>query len=405
MEGQLGSLQTSCEELGTQRKNSERKDKENNRLKTVISSQDENIARLQAELERSHAATMSKEHELSQALQQVAMVTEQLEHLSQERELLLRTTEMYEVEKRELQDELSQLQHRAEQDEEEKDKIKQRMTGFVSQEKEKFERLATHMKTQQRDLLAKSAQIQQVKELIRNSPHLARTPLRDTNQTITMAKTTATPPAAFAKGNAPPIKGKGRKRSASENWLEHVPSSTVENGGILQPQLKKKRTVSTPKPKDFQSKRVGRYVLQHQEEDSDGDIKTALYKGDIQPTRGGGTSVTFTGVETHRHSKPVHPVTPKITRRSNRLAVRGGNPMRPAVSSGGGQSPDHSISSLSSTSVSSFMDHSARGGGGGMEGDGEEDSWTDVETRCAIAVEGRPGSAQPALTHQTITKK
>ncbi|CAI8044879.1 hypothetical protein GBAR_LOCUS24855, partial [Geodia barretti] len=106
MEGQLGSLQTSCEELGTQRKNSERKDKENNRLKTVISSQDENIARLQAELERCHAATMSKGHELSQALQQVAMVTEQLEHLSQERELLLRTTEMYEVEKRELQDEV-----------------------------------------------------------------------------------------------------------------------------------------------------------------------------------------------------------------------------------------------------------------------------------------------------------
>ena len=64
-----------------------------------------------------------------------------------------------------------------------------------------------------------------------------------------------------------------------------------------------------------------------------------------------------------------------------RLAVRGGNPMRPAVSSGGGQSPDHSISSLSSTSVSSFMDHSARGGG--MEGDGEEDSWTDVETRVS----------------------
>ncbi|CAI7996758.1 Kinesin-like protein KIF23 [Geodia barretti] len=254
------------------------------------------------------------------------------------------------------------------------------MTGFVSQEKEKFERLATHMKTQQRDLLAKSAQIQQVKELIRNSPHLARTPLRDTNQTITMAKTTATPPAAFAKGNAPPIKGKGRKRSASENWLEHVPSSTVENGGILQPQLKKKRTVSTPKPKDFQSKRVGRYVLQHQEEDSDGDIKTALYKGDIQPTRGGGTSVTFTGVETHRHSSQCILSLPKVTRRSNRLAVRGGNPTRPALSSGGGQSPDHSISSLSSTSVSSFMDHSARGGGG-MEGDGEEDSWTDVETR------------------------
>ena len=49
-------------------------------------------------------------------------------------------------------------------------------------------------------------------------------------------------------------------------------------GGVLQPQLKKKKTVSTPKPKDFHSRKVGRYCLQHQEEDSDGDIKTALYK-------------------------------------------------------------------------------------------------------------------------------
>ena len=43
MEGQLVSLQASCEELGTQRKNNERRDKENNSLKTVISSQDENV--------------------------------------------------------------------------------------------------------------------------------------------------------------------------------------------------------------------------------------------------------------------------------------------------------------------------------------------------------------------------
>jgi hypothetical protein len=47
-------------------------------------------------------------------------------------------------------------------------------------------------------------------------------------------------------------------------------------------------------------------------------IMVSLSQGDIQPTRGGGTSVTFTGIETHRHSKPVTPVTPKVTRRSNR---------------------------------------------------------------------------------------
>ena len=42
---------------------------------------------------------MSKEHELAQ-------LTSQMDHLTKERELLLRTTEMYEVDKRDLQDEV-----------------------------------------------------------------------------------------------------------------------------------------------------------------------------------------------------------------------------------------------------------------------------------------------------------
>ena len=57
------------------------------------------IARLQAELERSHMATVSKEHELTQ-------LQEQYQQMCKERELLLRTTEMYELDKRELQDEV-----------------------------------------------------------------------------------------------------------------------------------------------------------------------------------------------------------------------------------------------------------------------------------------------------------
>lgn len=61
------------------------------------------IARLQAELEHSHAATVAKDHELAQVASQVA-------HLTQERDLLLRTTEMYEVDKRDLQDEVSRNQ-------------------------------------------------------------------------------------------------------------------------------------------------------------------------------------------------------------------------------------------------------------------------------------------------------
>ena len=84
-----------------------------------------------------------------------------------------------------------------------------------------------------------------------------------------------------------------RQSEPSFHYSLPLPSLSFSAGGVLQPQLKKKRTVSTPKPKDFQSKRVGRYCLQHQEEDSEGDIKTALYKV---------TSHTHTHTHTHTHS-------------------------------------------------------------------------------------------------------
>lgn len=57
----------------------------------------------------------------------------------------------------------------------------------------------------------------------------------------------------------PPLYNKGsaaRKRSLSENWLEHNPPDTVNNGDLLQPKYKKKKTVTNPKPKHFNKKKV-----------------------------------------------------------------------------------------------------------------------------------------------------
>lgn len=58
------------------------------------------------------------------------------------------------------------------------------MQGFVSAEKEKFERLASKMKNKEKDLAIKSQKLKQVEELIKNSPCVvtrSRTPLRDKN--------------------------------------------------------------------------------------------------------------------------------------------------------------------------------------------------------------------------------
>ena len=43
MESQLLALQSSCEELGSARKAGEKREKENNKLKSIISTQDERV--------------------------------------------------------------------------------------------------------------------------------------------------------------------------------------------------------------------------------------------------------------------------------------------------------------------------------------------------------------------------
>ena len=70
-------------------------------------------------------------------------------------------------------------------------------------------------------------------------------------------------------------------------WLDRLASTLTITaiytcmpslGDLLQPQLKKKRTVAAPRARDLRSRQVDKYCLQHQEEDSEGDVKTELYK-------------------------------------------------------------------------------------------------------------------------------
>ena len=42
--------------------------------------------------------------------------------------------------------------------------------------------------------------------------------------------------------------------------------------------MKKKRTVTNPKPKDLTSRQLDKYCLKHQEQDAEGGVHTQLYK-------------------------------------------------------------------------------------------------------------------------------
>ncbi len=178
------------------------------------------------------------------------------------------------------------------------------MNGFVSHEREKFERIAREMQDKDKDLVYMDSKLRKVQELIKNSPVVQsrRVPLKDStahNENTSDEKVqysnrmSHAPPSCFFSawcyhfiydyamqgGNVPPLKGKNsRKRSLSENWLEHKPTTTVNSGALLQPVYKKKKTVTNPQPRDLQSQQMNKYCLQHQEEDSQGAVKTSLYK-------------------------------------------------------------------------------------------------------------------------------
>lgn len=68
-----------------------------------------------------------------------------------------------------------------------------------------------------------------------------------------------------------------RSRSTDEIWLDHEPPGTVELGTILQPKLKRKKSVSKLTIKDV-TKDASKYVLTHQEQDMNGDVETHYYK-------------------------------------------------------------------------------------------------------------------------------
>ncbi|CAH1789923.1 unnamed protein product [Owenia fusiformis] len=112
----------------------------------------------------------------------------------------------------------------------------------------------------------------------------------------------ASPPAVKPKPVVNPRYHRRSRSSHADIWIDHQSKGTVETGTILQPTLKKKKSVSKLEVAD--TKEATRYMLTHQTADSDGDVATNLIKGDIIPTATGGSAVIFKDVETLKQTSP-----------------------------------------------------------------------------------------------------
>ncbi|XP_038669251.1 kinesin-like protein KIF23 isoform X3 [Scyliorhinus canicula] len=160
--------------------------------------------------------------------------------------------------------------------------------------------------------------------------------------------------------NAPPVRLRHRRsRSAGgERWVDHKPVGSVETDTVLQPHIPNAITVAVPNEKALA--KCDKYILTHQELASDGEIETKLIKGEVYKTRGGGQAVQFTDIEKLKQEAP----TGTRKRRSSHSAA-----------------PPQQVETT-------------------------ESEWTDVETRCSVAVEMRAGSnLGPGYQHHAQPKR
>lgn len=95
-----------------------------------------------------------------------------------------------------------------------------------------------------------------------------------------------------------------RRSQSADRWIDHRPGALVPVGTVLQPLMRRRRSVTRlTDPKEI-TDGASRYCLVAQEHDTDGELETKLYKADILPTSGGGAQVVFNDMECLKQSSP-----------------------------------------------------------------------------------------------------
>ncbi|XP_062062208.1 kinesin-like protein KIF23 isoform X3 [Lepus europaeus] len=274
-------------------------------------------------------------------------------------EILEKTTTIYEEDKRNLQQELETQNQKLQRQFSDKRRLEARLQGMVTEttmkwQKECERRVAATQLEMQNKLWVKDEKLKQLKAIVTEpKTEKPERPSRERDREKVIPRSASPPPVP----NAPPIRPRHRRsRSAGDRWVDHKPASNVHTETVMQPHVPHAITVAVANEKALA--KCEKYMLTHQELASDGEIETKLIKGDVFKTRGGGQAVQFTDIETLKQES----TSGSRKRRSSTVA-----PAQP---------------------------------------DGTESEWTDVETRCSVAVEMRAGSQLgPGYQHHAQPKR
>lgn len=121
--------------------------------------------------------------------------------------------------------------------------------------------------------------------------------------------------------------------------------------------------------KDITGGNASKYLLVSQEADTDGDVETKLFKGNIIPTSGGGAQVIFNDVECLVQKSPTStPIRKRTTnahtmQMDGRISTQNVNVMHPGMNTS-------ILSALQSTNSN------------------------EITTRCNLGIEGHTGSSK-----------
>ncbi|KAM7102467.1 kinesin-like protein KIF23 isoform X5 [Mycteria americana] len=274
-------------------------------------------------------------------------------------EILEKTATIYEEDKRNLQQELESKSQKLQRQASDKRRLEARLQGMVAEttmkwEKECERRVAAKQLEMQNKLWVKDEKLKQLKAIVTEPKNeKPERPSRERDREKPIQRSVSPSPVP----NAPPVRLRHRRsRSAGERWVDHKPPSNLPTETVMQPHVPHAITVAAASEKALA--KCDKYMLTHQELASDGEIETKLIKGDVFKTRGGGQAVQFTEIETLKQESP--------TGRKRRSSPSNPDPPEDA-------------------------------------GDSE---WTDVETRCSVAVEMRAGSALgPGYQHHAQPKR
>ncbi|XP_045564336.1 kinesin-like protein KIF23 isoform X4 [Salmo salar] len=231
-------------------------------------------------------------------------------------DILQKTTNIYEGDKRSLQQELESREQRLQRELSERKRMEARMQGMVSDTKHQWEkecerRVNAKQLEMQNKLWVKDEKLKQLKAIVSESNSSATSEQQRPPDKPQRASRETDQPRAPEKRSRSPLPTTGtpirlhhrRSHSAGgERWVDHKPLSNLDLDTVMQPIIPNAIKVSAASEKALS--KCHKYVLTHQELASDGEIQTKLIKGDVFRTRGGGQAVQFTDIETLRQECP-----------------------------------------------------------------------------------------------------